>query len=339
MISNTQENQIILATVIIPCVEKAETWLPLLTDIESQTIMPKEVIFAFNGPYSHENSSKLKEARNNNSTPVNYIGIDLGENFLFPGDARNQGIEAATYDLIGFLDVKTKPDKSWLEESLEILHTRSLRIVFGKTKYIAKTKLESLFIDCTYGRDPLLTIPGSLTYRKIFREVGYFLPNTRTGEDTDWIERARNFNHSLTMPCRPTCTYTSTPGSLYKLIKKWFYSYYKCCTIVPHLAVQRLYYLVFFSSIILLAAYRWNASIAAWDTESIFYIMYATRTVLALLVLTYISARGIVMPLRKKVPLGSLLPLRFLAIALISGILDVVKMTAYTSGVLRKIWR
>ena len=220
-----------------------------------------------------------------------------------------------------------------------MLHARALGIVFGKTKYIAKTKLESLFIDCTYGRAPLLTIPGSLGYRRTFEQVGYFLPNTRTGEDTDWIERARNFNHPLTAPSRPTCMYTGTPGSLYKLINKWFYSYYKCCTIVPHLAVQRLYYLAFFSSIILLAAYRWNASIAAWDTESAFYIMYATRTVLALLTLTYVTARGIAMPLRKKVPLSCLLPFRFLAVALVSGILDMVKITAYTTGVLRQMWR
>ena len=78
---------------------------------------------------------------------------------LYPGEARNQGIEASSNTLIGFLDTKTLPNDDWLKKSTSLLATQKKGILLGKTQYIAKSKAEQLFIDCTYGRKSLETIP------------------------------------------------------------------------------------------------------------------------------------------------------------------------------------
>jgi len=333
-------NDIQPLSIVIPCVDTFEAWKSLLEAIEKLEINQAEIIICLSGPYVFDNISKIEAFKKSKKTSnTKYQLLNLGTQPVFPGKARNQGILSSSYNTIGFLDTKTKPCSSWPLDSFSLLKSKNSDIILGKTKYIPKSNIESLFIDCTYGRKPLLTIPGTIAKREIFSKVGLFLPNARTGEDTDWIERVKNFGYQIMGPQNTTCKYLSTPNTLKKIAKKWFFSYYKACTIVPHLAMQRLYYLAFFSIITLLLAYRWNALIAGWNTDSPLYLMYPTRATLIIIFLTYIAARGLVMPLKKEVPLRSLLPLRFLAIAFMSGILDITKAIAYASGILPRLWR
>ena len=91
---------------------------------------------------------------------------------------------------------------------------------------------------------------------------------------------------------------------------------------------------IFVSSLILMfgLANNWNAYMAKWLEDSVFYIPHITKLYLGLLMFLGIVYRGFVVPLKKSVSLGFLLPFRWLALSGIGMILDVAKFPGYLYG-------
>jgi len=152
--------------------------------ISNQTIIPKEVII-INSEKQIDIKSILERFKEKLS--IKYI---FKKNRLFPGEARNLGHLESTFDLIAFLDAKTKPCPDWLEGSYTTLKKKKADLIFGKTQYRSKNYFQSILISSMYGKRPISTIPGMLIYKKSFNEIGGFIGDVRAGEDLEWKSRA-----------------------------------------------------------------------------------------------------------------------------------------------------
>jgi glycosyltransferase involved in cell wall biosynthesis len=113
-----------------------------------------------------------------------------------PGGARNTGLEAATGELISFLDA----DDVWHPEKL----ARQMSALEADPEVgICLTQVQNFWIDALADeRDRLKDHPFSkpvvgyvcqalLARRSVFEKVGQFDRTLRVGEDTDWFMRVR----------------------------------------------------------------------------------------------------------------------------------------------------
>ena len=91
---------------------------------------------------------------------------------------------------------------------------------------------------------------------------------------------------------------------------------------------------IFVSTLILMfgLANNWNAYMANWLEDSVFYIPHITKLYLTLLLCLGIIYRGFIVPLKKSVSLGFLLPFRWLILSCIGLVLDVAKFPGYLYG-------
>ena len=87
---------------------------------------------------------------------------------IFPGKARNIGLEYSECNLISFLDTKTFPSNNWLESNLKLFNSKFPNIIFGKTQYKSNLFFQQMFIKAIYGNKELITVPGSLLNKKDF---------------------------------------------------------------------------------------------------------------------------------------------------------------------------
>lgn len=117
---------------------------------------------------------------------INYV---FSEERLMPGGTRNLGLLKARFPIAAFIDSKTFPVKSWLEDSIEQLHSSKKSIIFGKTQYKAHSEIQNIFILSTYGKNPVKSVPGTVLLKKVVQDLGEFDATVRAGEDLEWKDR------------------------------------------------------------------------------------------------------------------------------------------------------
>lgn len=248
---------------------------------------------------------------------------------LYPGAARNLGIQHATCQWIAFLDVNTIPSESWLYSSFETVEENCLKLLLGATRYRPTTFFQSLVVQATFGLLPLQTLPGTLIHLSVINQIGYFLPNVRAGEDTDWLLRLRNLGFASSSLHPSPLTYASIPPTITALWFKWYRNYRSCASVVFHLEFQKALYAILFNFIFLLLAFRWNAIAAGWRQSSLLYVDNITKIVCLLLLFMYFSVRGFIRPMSRGSSFSMLFPFQWLAIGLICLSLDLTKSFAF----------
>lgn len=311
---------------IIPCGEGPNALMPLLSALSIGTFWPSQVLVVDAGRRLTHFSPELESF----STLVRVLECKTP---LFPGEARNLGLQSASMNWIAFLDLNTLPPPNWLETiyCLAQKHT-GVELVSGSTLYLGQSWQQSLFITASYGEQPLLTLPGSLVHRSVFTRTGKFLPAIRAGEDTDWLVRVRQFGiYQVPAPQVPL-TYAAVPSSLADLVRKWFRNYRSCAPVVFHLEAHKLVYFLFGNLLLLFIAFNWNSLVADWRESSFLYVANITKIILAAIAFLYLLGRGCVMPLRRGSQVGLLLPLRWLLVGLICALLDITKLLAFVSA-------
>ena len=154
-----------------------------LTCLSNQTKVPDELVIV-NSLHQIE-IDKIKE-QFKDRLEINYV---FSEQRLMPGGSRNLGLLNARFPVIAFIDSKTFPAKSWLEDSIEQLNSSKASIIFGKTQYIAHSEIQNIFILSTYGKDPVRSVPGTIMLKEVAQELGDFDATVRAGEDLEWKDR------------------------------------------------------------------------------------------------------------------------------------------------------
>jgi glycosyltransferase involved in cell wall biosynthesis len=251
---------------------------------------------------------------------------------LNPGAARNIGVEKASCDLIAFIDIMTIPRINWLSDYLKVINTsKMVDIVWGSTVYDANNSGLMLYVrDSIYGVNPIRTIPGTIIRKNVFEKVGQFLENVRTGEDSEWMNRAINLNLVSIDGTEVSAHYYGLLRlNFIKLAKKWLVSY-RSSGGLEYYKWQR--HLAFFVALpyFTIIAYNWNSLIAGWQVNSILYIPHITKIVVIIPILIYFFYRGIFLPRNKGLTLfPDILPLRFLMLFFVGAVLDTVKLYAF----------
>lgn len=250
------------------------------------------------------------------------------EKKIFPGHARNIGINNSTNSILAFLDTGTHPSKKWLSSGIFIMNAKKSDGVWGNTYFQADMFFTQIIRACTYGTKPIRTFPGSIINKDVFKKCGLFVESARAGEDGEWMARCKLHNIDLSNP-KEFLRYDELKKlSLLRLLKKWFRNYIYSARLPNH-KVAKDYYFYFISFILILIAYNWNATAAAWDTASVYFIPNITKISLLITILFYIFIRGIVMPKKKGVNFGFIFPLNFLLISVLSLAIDLTKAMAF----------
>lgn len=322
-------------SLIIGCIyEDIESLEKLINSLKGNNFFFKEIIIVFNGL--------------NNSTKRNYLSklkikkpickALVYEERLMPGEARNIGIAESKGEFIAFLDASTFPEDFWIEKSLKTIILNNIEGVLGNTKYISSNSFEKSFIAATYGERKLTTVPGSLIKRSLINKIGYFLPNLRSGEDSEWIKRVSEIEKNLIQRNVGLVFYEAIINkSFIYLCKKWFLYYSKSAqNYNVGVERQRFFYLLSFSTSILIITFFWNDVIADWNETSLWYIPNITKISLLTLILIYLITRLIILPKKKKILFRNYSLIEICKFIYISIILDFIKLIAFAKTILKK---
>lgn len=247
---------------------------------------------------------------------------------LYPGNARNFGIDHASNSLLAFLDTSTHPSNDWLLKGLHIINNNNCDGVWGKTKYQAEKFLAKIFRASTYGEKPIQTLPGSILHKNIFKKCGLFVESTRAGEDADFMSRAKLHNLNI-CESKSFLSYDKLDKISFKqIIKKWYRNYFHVAS-MPYFRAHKDIYFYGLSFVAIIVAYNWNRVFDPTGIENDFFIPNVTKISILIIFLAYIFLRGVVLPIRKGTTLKFIFPLNFILISFMSFILDLAKTLAF----------
>ncbi len=298
----------------------------LLNQLDSNVDYITEIICVVSGVNSLVKKKKLSILNEILNTKIVIVAL---EEIVMPGQARNIGILKSKFKYICFLDSHPLPDKYWLENSLRLLEEKKLRGVFGRCKYIGINEFEKCFIAATFGNYPSHTLPGTLIEKSLLNEIGYFIPNFRSGEDAEWLSRAKLFYPQIKQKKVIPLLYEGLKGkNIFMLYKKW-YTYYKSTYLNATFHIQRIFYITFLIVFLVLAAYGWNDHVADWDKNSFLYAPHISKIVIILITCVYLFYRLFLLPMKKKVNVLEFNLIQFLNFSFISITLDFIKLIAF----------
>lgn len=318
-------------SLVIPCQNDKTNLYVLLNTIESWESYPNEIIIVD----SSINLLEIPDELNNFFKLNNITFRILHKKNLYPGAARNVGIKKSSNSIIGFLDVLTLPDRSWLSKGLLDFEDKTIDGVWGHTIYIAKTRFEKLIRACTFGNLPIRTLPGSIIKKSAFELSGLFIESTRAGEDADWMSRAALHKLSFKDPAETLSYDGLSDMTLFGLVRKWYRNYFFSAQL-PYLTAHKDIYFYFAALFFILIAFNWNSLsyddvLNGWNTQSLTYIPNITKASIAFFSLVYVSARCIILPFNKGASL-KYIGLNLPFIIALSMILDLVKSVAFVTA-------
>jgi glycosyltransferase involved in cell wall biosynthesis len=312
-------------SLIIPSNNDEKNLLKLLQDIATWDKFPSEIIIVDSSDHKITMPKSFYLFVKKNDIKFKIIK-DIN---LYPGHARNIGIRNSVCDTLAFLDTSTHPSKTWLSSGLEIIHSTNSEGVWGATFYNADKFTAKIIRASTFGGKPIKTFPGSIIDKDVFAKCGLFIESTRAGEDSDWMSRASLHSINISSP-RETLNYDKLNNQNFVVIlKKWFRNYTHAAHL-PNFRAHKDFYFYAISTIGIISAYNWNSIMAAWQTDSLYYIPNVTKISLAVFVTFYALSRGIWLPNRKGISLRFILPFNFIFICFFSALIDFTKAIAFT---------
>lgn len=314
-------------SVIIPTNHSHLDLINVVNAIFRQTYIPCEIIII--DSYADGGECPIEII---NQCLINGINLIYKHYFsAYPGQARNIGIRLSKADFIAFIDVQTIPKNCWLETSLRHLSNSDEALgVYGSTIFVGESFFELLVRDAFYGGQPRKTLPGSVFSRDVFVQAGLFIDWVRAGEDTDWLLRLGLLKIRIISQPVGLLEYYGLIGlTAEKIIKKWHRNY-TASHDLPHLFPQKLFLWIVLYPLIIFIGFNWNYLIANWHSDSPLYFGHITKLAAILPFIIYVFMRGILLPLRHGDSISNLLPFRFIMIAAITLMADMVKAFAFS---------
>lgn len=275
-------------TIVIPALN-AEDYLPvLLKSIETQTLLPKEIVIVDS---SSTNKTAEVVGKWEGAIPINYKKVD----FAYPGHARNIGVELAQTKWIAFLDSRTLPEKDWLESCAYAAYEGNAEFVVASRISEADTHFKQLLRAATYGCSAHASLAGSLVLKDVFERSKGFIPGVRAGEDIEWINRIISLGLKMEYADKPLIRYYGLPNSLGTTVKK-YYKYSISAARVDVFSNHKNIYLSVFLILSALLVYRWNGFFANGDENNPFFIPHIMKIYLVTSLFLYVIFRGIIRP-------------------------------------------
>lgn len=174
-------------SVIIPTFNE-EKYLPrLLKSLEHQTLRPKEVIVA--DAFSTDNTRGIART-------FGCIVVDGG----LPSKARNNGAKAASSPILLFLDADVILPNSFLEETINEMLDRKLKITSCFIKPMSRLKIDFLlheFVNYYFKMTKKFHphIPGFCIFvrKSLHKKIKGFDESVKLCEDHDYVKRAKKY--------------------------------------------------------------------------------------------------------------------------------------------------
>ncbi len=324
-------------SIIVPTLDNFLQVQELLSSINSQTLLPQEIIIA-DSSTSNEIADGLQAFTS--LVPIIYLRVGRAYAFdrfikyfsslsifsgffktqysvgrAFPYEATNAGAEIASFEWLAFLDATTIPAYSWLEDYWAFLCSHQCDVVFGNTKYLAETHFQKLLRASTYGRKGHETAPGSIIKKVHFLSGHKILEGVRSGGDVAWKQDIKK-NYKWFLPSESYLKYSNLPKRIFPTLKKFFiYQIYGSFVDIQHNAKDIYLGLTLLLSITIIP--KWNY-IVGWDSG--LFIPHITKVfficILLIFSITFLINRAI---LRKYSSQSfSINLLKFMSFAIIS---------------------
>jgi len=301
-------------SVVIPTLDNPEAVKKVINSLNNQTLLPKEILICDSSSKKEieglvktiESTIEIKYFRVGKAFPFDRILISFNKVFskrrmlnskdkgrAFPYEATNLGSEEARGEFLAFLDATTIPEQDWLKDYLLIYQEKKVKVVFGKTKYLALSSFQKLHRASTYGRRGHETIPGTLIRKEDFILSGQIIKGVRSGGDIEWRNRVKSM-YSFNLPKRSYLSYSYLPKDLVTASKKIFIYQLHGARLDIQNTVKDIYLgLALIFSAILIP--KWN-SFVGWKTSPLYMPNITKLYLLGLVVIfltTLIINRGV----------------------------------------------
>ena len=272
-------------SIVVPALDMEGCMPTLLKSIESQTLLPREIVIVDS---SAINKTAEIVAKWEGAVPISYHKVDLA----LPGYARNIGVKESKGEWIAFLDCKTLPVPDWLNKCAIIAKENKVSVVSGLTFFEADTSFKQILRAASIGCRAHRTLVGSLVLKESFLETGGFVSNIRSGEDLEWLERMNSLGIKMKSPEEPVITYHGFPDSLWLAIGKYCL-YSMSLAKIDILTNQKRFFSVAVILLIMFLAHKWNSVVAHWDPSHWLYIPHMTKICILLLICSPLFFRGV----------------------------------------------
>ena len=272
-------------SIVVPALDMEGCMPTLLKSIESQTLLPREIVIVDS---SAINKTAEIVAKWEGAVPISYHKVDLA----LPGYARNIGVKESKGEWIAFLDCKTLPVPDWLNKCAIIAKENKVSVVSGLTFFEADTSFKQILRAASIGCRAHRTLVGSLVLKESFLETGGFVSNIRSGEDLEWLERMNSLGIKMKSPEEPVITYHGFPDSLWLAIRKYCL-YSMSLAKIDILTNQKRFFSVAVILLIMFLAHKWNSVVAHWDPSHWLYIPHMTKICIILLICSPLFFRGV----------------------------------------------
>ena len=246
-------------SVVIPTYNNKKSFENVLDAVCKQTIRPKQIVIIDS---SEVNEIEINLHKYNDNIKIDYIKVER----LFPGRARNLGVQIASEKYVAFLDSKTIPNRNWLSSSFAML--RDYDVVFGSVHYKGVSNFQKLICASIYGEDNIESISGSLMLKSFFLKIGLFNEKTRAGEDLHWKTRVKESELNYYVPTKSNTVYSEISSNLISHIKRAFI-YQMHGAFVDIQDSTRVVFLSLFIILLATLTPRWN-DLVGYDNEALF---------------------------------------------------------------------
>lgn len=322
-----------LISIVIPCKNDAVFLENVLIDISKQSYKNFEIIIIDSSFYKDELEALIKKKFS--SMSIKIISTDSA----YPGEARNIGVSASKGVYIAFIDAKSRVDSQWLEYNSNLLLSSEADIVLGRFKCSDKdlSFTQKILKASTHGNLEYISTPGSILSKEKFLHSGGF-KLVGAGEDIDWVNRIRDLQWSIETSDNISFFYVGYSKRIFSHFKKCiFYSFENSKLNI--LQTQKNLYLYLLLLMGLYFSYSWNYLFTKgmWDASP-YFIPNLNTAIWISIGLIYIFARGVFLPLKKKEKLIFIFPINWILIALISFIIDILKIPGRALGAFKLIF-
>lgn len=179
-------------SLIVTVKNDAPALIALLADIESQTLLPDEVILSI-AP-SGDDSLKIAQQWKPKKIQKKVLELEAGAT---RSRGRNAGVQASTGKIVCFTDAGCHLSPSWFEKIIHAFSLPETKLASGFTTYTKDSPQEEVQGAFTLvplskiEKYPLPATRNMAVRKEVFKFIGPFRDELNYAEDYEWSRRAR----------------------------------------------------------------------------------------------------------------------------------------------------